>query len=68
MPFFMVYGAEAVMTTDLEHNSPRIVNYAMEENDANRQGSHDLLNEARDLSLSLGNLPASTSPLPQSCR
>ena len=49
MPFFMVYGAEAVMPTDLEHNSPRIVNYAMEENDANRQDSHDLLDEARDL-------------------
>ena len=23
----MVYGAEAVMPTDLEHDSPRVVNY-----------------------------------------
>ena len=48
----MVYGAEAVMPTDLEHDSPHIVNYAMEENDTNRQNSHDLLDESRDLARS----------------
>ena len=48
----MVYGAEAVMPTDLEHDSPHIVNYAMEENNVNRQDSHDLLDESRDLARS----------------
>ena len=37
------------MPTDLEHDSPRIVNYVAEDNSANRQDSHDLLDEARDL-------------------
>ena len=51
-PFFMVYRAEAVMPTDLNHDSPRIVNYAREDNDANHQNSHDLLDEERDLARS----------------
>ena len=48
----MVYGAEAVMPTNLEHDSPHIVNYAMDENNVNRQDSHYLLDEARDLARS----------------
>ena len=40
------------MPTDLEHDSPRIINFAEEDNDASRQNSHDLLNEERDLALS----------------
>nr|XP_051190685.1 uncharacterized protein LOC127304013 [Lolium perenne] len=51
-PFFLVYGAEAVMPTDIAHDSPRVVNYAAEENERARQDDVDLLNEARDLSLS----------------
>jgi hypothetical protein len=29
----MVYGMEAVMPTDIEHDSPRVVNYAEEDNE-----------------------------------
>ena len=47
----MVYGAEAVMPTDLEHDSPRVVNYVEEDNEASRQLSVDLLEEARELAL-----------------
>ena len=50
-PFFMVYGAEAVMPTDLEHDSPRVVNYVKEDNESSRQLSVDLLEEARELAL-----------------
>ena len=50
-PFFMVYGAEAVMPTDLEHDSPRVVNYVEEDNESSRQLSVDLLEEARELAL-----------------
>jgi transposase InsO family protein len=51
-PFFMVYGAEAVMPSDLEHDSPRIVQYAKEENEHARQNGLDLLDEERDLARS----------------
>ena len=47
----MVYGAEAVMPIDLEHDSPRVVNYVEEDNEASRQLSVDLLEEARELAL-----------------
>ena len=50
-PFFMVYGAEAVMPTDLEHDSPRVVNYVEEDNESSRQLSVDLLEEGRELAL-----------------
>ena len=36
-PFFMVYGAEAVMPSDLEHDSPRVANYVEEDNESNRR-------------------------------
>ena len=48
----MVYVAEAVMPTDLEHNSPRVVNYTEAANDLARQDGVDQLDEARDLSRS----------------
>ncbi|XP_051190507.1 uncharacterized protein [Lolium perenne] len=51
-PFFLVYGAEAVMPTDIACDSPRVTNYAEEENERARQDDIDLLDEARDLALS----------------
>nr|XP_051229249.1 uncharacterized protein LOC127347060 [Lolium perenne] len=51
-PFFLVYGAEAVMPTDIDHDSPRVVNYAEEENELARQEGFDHLDEERDLTLS----------------
>ena len=45
----MVYGAEAVMPTDLEHDSPRVTNYVEATNKIARQDSIDQLDEAHDL-------------------
>ncbi|KAM0870827.1 hypothetical protein ACQ4PT_039776 [Festuca glaucescens] len=51
-PFFLVYGAEAVMPTDIDHDSPRVVNYTEEENELASQNGVDLLDEDRELALS----------------
>src|SRR4051812_38674871 len=51
-PFFMVYGAEAVMPTDLEHDSRRVVNYTEAANELARQDGVEHLDEARDLARS----------------
>ena len=48
----MVYGAEAVMPFDLEHDSPRVALYNEEENEEARLVGVDLLEEARKLTLS----------------
>ena len=50
--FFMVYGAKAVVTTNLEHDSPRVALYNEEENKEARIVGVDLLEEARKLALS----------------
>nr|XP_051209885.1 uncharacterized protein LOC127327143 [Lolium perenne] len=51
-PFFLVYGAEAIIPTDIDHDSPRVTNYAEEENERARQDGVDLLDKERDLALS----------------
>jgi hypothetical protein len=51
-PFFMVYGTEAVMPTDLQYDSPRVVNYTEASNEVARQNGLDLIDEARDLACS----------------
>ena len=48
----MVYGAEAVMPSDLEHDSPRVALYNKKENEEARLVGVDLLEEARELVLS----------------
>ena len=48
-PFFLVNGAEAVMPSDIIHDSPRISAYVEENNDFSRQDSLDLLEEEREL-------------------
>ena len=51
-PFFLVYGAEAVMPSDIIHDSPRVAAYSEAEVELARQDGIDLLEEARDLALS----------------
>lgn len=48
-PFFMVYGAEAVLPSDIRHDSPRVASYVAADNEKARQDSLDRLDEERDL-------------------
>jgi transposase InsO family protein len=50
-PFFLVYGAEAILPIDLEHDSPRTRAYDAQSNQTNREDSLDQLEEARDMAL-----------------
>ena len=45
----MVYGAEAVLPSDIRHYSPRVEAYVEADNEKARQDSIDLLDEERDL-------------------
>ena len=51
-PFFLVYGAEAVIPTDVEFDSPRVAMYTEAEAKEAREDGIDLLEEARLLALS----------------
>ena len=48
-PFFLVYGAEAVLPTDIRHDSLRVAAYVEQDNELARQDSLDALEEVRDL-------------------
>ena len=48
-PFFMVYGAEAVLPSDIRHDSPRVAAYVEADNEQARQEALDLLDEQRDV-------------------
>jgi hypothetical protein len=50
-PFFLVYGAEAILPTYLEYGSPRTRAYDGQSNRSNREDSLDRLEEARDMAL-----------------
>jgi transposase InsO family protein len=50
-PFFLVYGAESVLPTDLEYGSPRVKGYNEGANQRAREGSLDQLDEARTVAL-----------------
>jgi hypothetical protein len=50
-PFFLVYGAEAVLPTDLEYGSPRTKVYDDRSNQTSREDSLDQLEEAQDVAL-----------------
>ena len=50
-PFFMVYGAEAVLPSDIRHDSPRVANYVEADNEKARPEALDLLDEKRDMAL-----------------
>jgi len=51
-PFFLVYGAEAVLPTDIEFDAPRVTMYTEAEVKEAREDDLDLLEEARELALS----------------
>ena len=50
-PFFLVYGVEAILPTDLEYGSPRTRAYDDRSNQTDREDSLDQLEEARDMAL-----------------
>jgi hypothetical protein len=50
-PFFLVYGAEVVLPTDLEYGSPRTKAYDDRSYQTSREDSLDQLEEARDVAL-----------------
>ena len=47
----MVYGAEAVLPSDIRHDSPRVAAYIEADNKEARQDALDLLDEERDLAI-----------------
>ena len=53
-PFFMVYGAEAVLPCDRIHASPRVRMYEEREAELDRQDSLDTLEEERDVAKKYG--------------
>jgi hypothetical protein len=50
-PFFLVYGAEAVLPTDLVYRSPKTKGYDESANQRAREVSLDQLDEARTVAL-----------------
>jgi hypothetical protein len=50
-PFFLVYGVDAILPTDLEHDSSRLRAYNKHNNQVNREGSLEQLEEAQDVAL-----------------
>jgi hypothetical protein len=50
-PFFLVYGAEAILPTDLEYGSPRTRAYDDRSNRTNREDSLNQLEEAQGMAL-----------------
>lgn len=50
-PFFVVYGAEAVLPTDLDYGVPRVKAYYEQGNEASLEDAMDQLDEARDVAL-----------------
>jgi hypothetical protein len=50
-PFFLVYGAKAVLPTDLEYGSPRVKGYDEGANQQSREDSLNQLDEARTMAL-----------------
>ena len=50
-PFFLVYGAEAILPTDLEYGSPRLKAYQEQQSQRAREDLLDQVDEARDMAL-----------------
>ena len=48
-PFFMVYGAEAVLPSDIRHDSPHVAAYVEANNEQARRDALDMLDKKRDL-------------------
>ena len=45
-PFFLIYGAESILPTDLEYGSPRLKAYQEQQNQQVREDSLDQVDEA----------------------
>jgi hypothetical protein len=50
-PFFLLFGAEAVLPTDVRYCAPHVVAYAEEDAQMALADALDLLDEARDIAL-----------------
>jgi hypothetical protein len=50
-PFFLVYGAEAMLPTDIEFDVPRVVHYTEKQAKEAHEDGIDLLEEAREQAL-----------------
>ena len=51
-PFFLLYGSEAIIPTDVEFDSPRVTLYIEADAKEAREDGADMLEEARELALS----------------
>jgi transposase InsO family protein len=51
MPFFLLFGAEAVLPTDVRYCAPRVVAYIEEDTEKALADAQDLLDEAQDVAL-----------------
>ncbi|XP_014754066.1 uncharacterized protein LOC106866055 [Brachypodium distachyon] len=51
-PFFLIYGAKAVLPADIQHDSPRVTMYTEAGVKEVRENDVDLLEEAQELALS----------------
>jgi hypothetical protein len=51
MPFFLLFGAEAVLPMDVRYCAPRVVAYVKEDAQTALEDALDLLDEARDVAL-----------------
>jgi hypothetical protein len=52
-PFFLVYGVEAVLPTDIELDAPRVVQFTQEQAKEACEDGIDLLKEAREQALAI---------------
>ena len=50
-PFFMVYGSEAILPTDLDYGAARVRVYDEQGAEASLEDAMDQLDEARDVAL-----------------
>ena len=50
-PFFMVYGSEAILSTDFDYGAPRVRAYDEQGAEASLEDAMDQLDEARGVSL-----------------
>jgi hypothetical protein len=48
MPFFLVYGAEAMLPTNIKFDAPRVVQYIEKQAKEAREDGIDLLEEAQE--------------------
>jgi hypothetical protein len=55
--FFMVYGPEAVLPTELQYGSPRVQTYRPDVVDEGRKDAANLLKELRDNTTHVGFIP-----------